>query len=157
MGNIRSRPHILVLQGPNLNMLGVREPEIYGESSLEQIHGLLAAKAKEKGWDISFFQSNHEGDLIDRIHAARGQYDALIVNAGAFSHYSIALYDALKAVNIPFIEVHLSNIYAREAFRRHSLLAPLARGGIFGLGAQGYLLALEAIAEIIKEKAVEDE
>lgn len=157
MENIKLRPNILVLQGPNLNMLGIREPGIYGQNSLEQIHELLESKAKKKGWNISFFQSNHEGDLIDKIHSALGRFDALIINAGALTHYSIALYDALKAVNIPFIEVHISNIYARESFRRYSLLSPLARGGIFGLGAKGYLLALEAVADIIYEKAVENE
>lgn len=157
MNNLDLRPHILVLQGPNLNMLGVREPEIYGENSLEQIHNSLRSRAEAKGWNISFFQSNHEGELIDKIHAAYEQIDAIIINAGALTHYSIALHDALKTVNIPFIEVHLSNIYARETFRHYSVISSIARGGIFGLGPQGYLLALEAVADILAVKEVNNE
>ena len=138
---------VLVINGPNLNLLGDRENSLYGDRSLEDINHALKELAAQKQIEIDFFQSNHEGALIDRIHQAQGRVDAMIVNAGALTHYSIALLDALKAVNIPFIEVHLTNIHAREEFRHQSLLSPIARGGIFGLGATGYSLALLAICE----------
>jgi 3-dehydroquinate dehydratase-2 len=138
---------VLVINGPNLNLLGQREPGLYGEFSLEEINKNLMKLADEKQIEIAFFQSNHEGDIIDRVHQAQGNVDAMIVNAGALTHYSIALLDALKAVNIPFVEVHLTNIYAREDYRHKSLLSPIARGGIFGLGAAGYSLALLVVCE----------
>ena len=138
---------VLVINGPNLNLLGQREPGLYGEKSLDEINSDLKKLAVEKQVEIDFFQSNHEGQIIDRIHQAKGNVDAMIVNAGALTHYSIALLDALKAVNIPFVEVHLTNIYAREEYRHKSLLSPIARGGIFGLGAAGYSLALQAVSE----------
>ena len=141
---------VLVINGPNLNLLGQREANLYGDVSLEDINYALQKLAAEKQVEIEFFQSNHEGELIDRIQQAQGNVDAMIVNAGALTHYSIALLDALKAVNIPFIEVHLTNIYAREEFRHQSLLSPIARGGIFGLGAAGYSLALLAVYEWFK-------
>lgn len=141
---------IWIINGPNLNMLGVREQQIYGSTSLEEINADLQVRADEAGIDLEFFQSNHEGELVDKIHKAYGLVDFIIINPGAYSHYSIALYDALKTVQIPLIEVHLSNIYSREPFRHRSLISPLAVGGIFGLGPLGYRLALEAANQMVK-------
>ena len=135
---------ILIINGPNLNMLGTREPEVYGETTLAQIEEELKSYAEAKGIELSFFQSNHEGAIIDKIHAALGQADIIIINAGAFTHYSIAIHDALTAVGIPTLEVHMSNIYKREEFRHKSLIAPVAIGGIFGLGKNSYKLAIDA-------------
>ncbi len=140
---------ILVINGPNLNMLGIREKEIYGSDNLEKINQELTDLATELGVIIEFFQSNHEGALVDRIQQAWGQVDCIIINPGAYSHYSLAIYDALKTVQIPVIEVHLSNIYARESFRQQSLISPLAAGGIFGLGSYGYQLALRAACRLV--------
>lgn len=135
---------ILVLSGPNLNLLGTREPAIYGGRTLAQIEAELSDVARRYSADIDFFQNNHEGALIDRIHVARTDGTSfLIVNAGAYTHTSIALRDALAAVALPFIEVHLSNVHRREEFRHRSLLADLAVGTIVGLGAAGYRYALE--------------
>lgn len=135
---------ILILNGPNLNLLGTREPAIYGGRTLAQIEAELSDVARRYSADIAFFQSNHEGALIDRIHVARTDGTTfLIVNAGAFTHTSIALRDALAAVALPYIEVHLSNVHRREEFRHRSLLADLAVGTIVGLGAAGYRYALE--------------
>ena len=135
---------ILVLNGPNLNLLGTREPAVYGSQTLADIERGLAASAAAHGAVIDFFQSNHEGELVDRIHAARGDgCDFILINAGALTHTSVALRDALAAVAIPFIEVHLSNVMRREPFRHHSYLADLAVGSIVGLGAAGYRYALE--------------
>ena len=141
---------IWVINGPNLNMLGVREQQIYGGTSLEEINADLQARADVAGIDIAFFQSNHEGELVDQIHKAYGLVDCIIINPGAYTHYSIAILDALKTVQIPVIEVHLSNIYSRESFRHRSLISSLAVGGVFGLGPLGYRLALDAAAEIVK-------
>lgn len=136
--------HILVLNGPNLDLLGMREPGIYGARTLNDIEQELAETARRRGATIAFFQSNHEGALIDRIHAARGEgVEFIVINAGALTHTSIALRDALTAVQIPFIEVHLSNVHRREGFRHRSYLADLAVGSIVGLGPAGYRLALE--------------
>ena len=136
---------VLVLNGPNLNLLGTREPEVYGKQTLVDINTRLLKIAKEAGHHIQFLQSNAEYELIDRIHAARNEnINFIIINPGAFTHTSIALRDALLGVSIPFIEVHLSNIHARETFRHHSYLASVAVGSIVGLGAQGYELALQA-------------
>ncbi|KRE96560.1 3-dehydroquinate dehydratase [Frateuria sp. Soil773] len=136
---------ILVLHGPNLNLLGSREPEVYGHDTLADIDGRLAARAAEAGHALDSFQSNAEHALIERIHQARDERVALIlINPGAFTHTSIALRDALAAVAIPFIEVHLSNVHAREPFRRHSYLADLAVGVVCGFGGDSYSLALEA-------------
>lgn len=140
---------ILIINGPNLNMLGIRERNIYGQKDLNTINENLKQTARERGVELEFYQSNHEGDLIDEIQRAYHRVDFIIINPGAFTHYSIAIYDAFKAVKIPFIEVHISNIYAREEFRQHSLLSPLAVGGIFGLGANGYQLALDAAINIL--------
>lgn len=140
---------ILVLHGPNLNLLGQRETSIYGTLTLEQINRRLADFAQEHGFAVDTYQSNVEGDLVTKVQEARGIYDALVINPAAYTHTSIALRDALAAVNIPFVEVHLSNIYAREAFRRRSFTAPLARGVISGFGVTGYLLGLSAAYELI--------
>jgi 3-dehydroquinate dehydratase-2 len=140
----RSVPRILVLHGPNLNLLGVREPEIYGRTTLSDIHARLEARARAAGVRLESFQSNHEGELVDRIQAAMEEgIDFILINPGAYTHTSVALRDALAAVSIPFIEVHLSNIHAREPFRHHSYLSDRAVGVICGLGAYGYEAALE--------------
>lgn len=139
--------NILVLNGPNLNLLGTREPEKYGTQTLDDINARLNELVNEQAAgqaQLQFFQSNAEHELIDRIHAARGDADAIIINPGAFTHTSIALRDALLAVEIPFYEVHLSNVHAREAFRQHSYLSDIAAGVLVGLGAQGYEFALQA-------------
>lgn len=136
---------ILVLHGPNLNLLGTREPEVYGTTTLTDIDQLLTQQAKAAGHQLQHFQSNAEHELIGRVHAAKSEKVAFILlNPGAFTHTSIALRDALLGVGIPFIEVHLSNVHAREAFRRHSYFSDVAVGVICGLGAQGYELALQA-------------
>lgn len=136
---------ILVINGPNLNLLGSREPEIYGSFTLEDINATLTAKCREAGHEIHFLQSNAEADIVNRIHTAKEEGIAFIlINPAAFTHTSVALRDALLAVEIPFIEVHLSNVHAREEFRKHSFLSDIAVGSIVGLGPQGYELALEA-------------
>jgi len=142
-------PTILVINGPNLNLLGTREVEIYGTQTLDAINRELERLAESRGVHIEFFQSNHEGELIDRIQAARGRAGCIIINAGALTHYSIALHDALRAVELPVIEVHLSNPYAREDFRHRSLVSPVAVGGVFGLGSLSYRLAVEAACELL--------
>lgn len=136
---------ILVINGPNLNLLGQREPEIYGYDTLDDINARLEKQAQASGKSIAFFQSNHEGDLIDAIHQARATTKGLIINPGGYSHTSVALRDALSAYPHPIIEVHLSNIHQREGFRHHSFVSGVATGVICGLGAQGYALALEAL------------
>lgn len=142
---------ILVLHGPNLNLLGTREPEIYGRESLSDINDRLSALASEMGVGISFLQSNHEGVLIDRIHRAREEkVSGMILNPGGLTHTSVALRDAVAAVGIPAVEVHLSNIHAREPFRHHSYLAPVAIGQICGFGSTGYLLALQGLLVKLK-------
>ena len=134
---------ILVVHGPNLNLLGSREPEVYGTTTLEEIHAELAAQAKERGAEIEFFQSNHEGALIDRIQEAISWADGILINPGGLTHTSVALRDALAATRLPIVEVHLSNVFARESFRRESYFSDIAVGVISGLGATGYGLALE--------------
>jgi 3-dehydroquinate dehydratase II len=135
---------VLVLEGPNLNLVGTREPEIYGHETLEQIHAGISARAAELGLEVAFFQSNHEGALIDRLH--RRDFDVAIVNAGGLTHTSVSLRDALLAIERPFIEVHLSDPAAREPFRQVNFLHDIALESIVGQGARGYHLALEAIA-----------
>jgi 3-dehydroquinate dehydratase II len=140
---------ILVLNGPNLNLLGLREPEVYGRATLADLEARVRAKGAALGLLIDFAQSNHEGALIDALHAARETSAGVVFNPGAFTHTSIALHDAIKGIALPVIEVHLSNVFAREAFRHHSYVSPVARGVICGLGANGYELALDALAEIL--------
>lgn len=144
--------NILILNGPNLNMLGMREPEIYGAETLDEIESQCIAKAEELGFQIGFRQSNHEGELIDWIQAAAigRDFDALIINAGAYTHTSVAIHDALKLLQVPIIELHISEPKERESFRHHSYIEPLARAVITGEGPQGYSLALERCAEILK-------
>lgn len=137
---------ILVLNGPNLNMLGLREPEIYGHESLDDIGARMAERAGELGVEVDFRQSNHEGELVTWIQEARGQAAAIIINAGAYSHTSVAILDALRVAELPVYEVHLSNIYQRESFRHHSYISAAATGVLCGFGAAGYLFALQAAA-----------
>jgi len=134
---------ILILNGPNLNLLGTRQPEVYGSTTLADVEAMCRAHAT--AFDLSFEQSNHEGVLIDHIHAAKGVHAGIILNAGAYTHTSIALMDAIASVELPVIEVHLSNIHARETFRHKSYIAPVAVGQICGFGAQSYLLAIDAL------------
>ena len=139
---------VLVLNGPNLNMLGKREPEIYGRETLSEIEAAIFKRAAELGMNVECFQSNHEGELVDRIQRAKGARRAIILNAGGYTHSSVALRDAISAAGVPSIEVHLSNIYKREPFRHHSIIAPVCVGQICGFGSTGYLLALEAVMAI---------
>ncbi len=141
---------ILVLHGPNLNLLGQREPEVYGRTTLAEIDAALASQAEALGASLESFQSNHEGALIDRIHAGMGQVDGIVINPGGFTHTSVALRDALVGSAIPFVEVHLSNVHAREEFRRRSLVSDVAIGQVCGLGAIGYELALRGLLARIK-------
>ncbi|MBE7044197.1 MAG: type II 3-dehydroquinate dehydratase [Ruminococcaceae bacterium] len=135
----------LVINGVNLNMLGIREPGIYGNETLETLCTAIEKKAEELGVSVECFQSNFEGEIVEKIHAAYGVMDGIIINPGAFTHYSYAIRDALGSVKIPTIEVHISNIHKREEFRHHSVTAPECIGQICGLGTKGYLLALEAL------------
>ena len=143
---------LLAIHGPNLNLLGSREPGLYGSVSLEQIDALLAQRALELGVGIACFQSNHEGALVDRIQQARGQVEGVLINAGAYTHTSIAIRDALLAVAIPDVELHLSNVHAREPFRHHSHLADRAVGVICGFGAASYGLALEGLVAHLRHR-----
>ena len=140
---------VLVLNGPNLNMLGKRQPDIYGRETLADIEAACRAEAKGLDLALDFFQSNHEGALVDRIQQAREANSGIIINAGAYTHTSVALLDALNAAEKPVIEVHLSNIYKREEFRHHSYISPVAVGVICGFGSQGYLLALRAMTRLV--------
>ena len=141
---------LLLINGPNLNLLGTREPEIYGSTTLDDVEQMLRKQAAAAGHSLDCFQSNHEGAIVDALHDARGQVDFVIINPGAYTHTSIAIRDAFSATQLPFIEVHLSNIHARESFREHSYLSAIARGIIMGLGVNGYQLALAAAIEQIK-------
>lgn len=142
---------VLVLNGPNLNMLGTREPEIYGKTTLKDIDDMLKKRGAEAGITVDCFQSNHEGALVDKIQAANHNYDYIIFNAAAFTHYSIAIRDAVAAIDVPVIEVHISNIHQREKFRHTSVIAPVAIGQICGLGIESYLAALEAVIYKLKK------
>lgn len=137
---------ILVIHGPNLNLLGKREPEIYGTLTLEEINNRLASLAKELRVEVAFFQSNHEGELVEKIQSSLGACQAIVINPGAYTHTSVALRDAVAATGIPTVECHLSNIHRREEFRQHSFIAGVAAGQISGFGADSYLLALRAAA-----------
>jgi len=144
---------VLLLNGPNLNLLGLREPGLYGAQTLAVIEADLAREAAALGVMLDCFQSNHEGALVDRIHAARGEADGILINAGAYTHTSIALRDALLGVAIPFVELHLSNVHAREPFRHHSHLADSALGVICGFGAGSYGLALQGLVQHLRRGA----
>jgi len=143
---------IAVLNGPNLNLLGTREPVLYGKETLDDIERSLRAVGKDIGAEIEFAQHNGEGEMIDRIHAWRGKVDGIVINAGAYTHSSLAIRDALSAVAIPFVEVHITNVYAREVERRHSMLAPAAVGVVCGLGVYGYEVALRGLTKKISSR-----
>ena len=138
-------PGFLILNGPNLNLLGFRQPEVYGRTTLADVEAMCRAHAKEIGVEVEFEQSNHEGALIDAIHGTRGRLDGLILNAGAYTHPSIALMDAISSAEVPAIELHLSNVHARESFRHQSYIARVSVGVICGFGARGYTLAMDAM------------
>jgi 3-dehydroquinate dehydratase-2 len=142
---------VLVLHGPNLNLLGKREPEIYGSVTLDAINRLLAEEAQKLQAKTSPLQSNHEGVLVDAIQAAHGEHQGILINAGAYTHTSVAIRDAITAVNIPTVEVHLSNIYQRETFRHHSYIAAVAIGQISGFGANSYRLGLQALVDYLRQ------
>ena len=148
-------PTVFILNGPNLNLLGVREPATYGYDTLADVEQRCLARAQALDLSIEFRQTNHEGQMVDWIHEAREAADGIIINAGALTHTSVAVLDALTAADLPVIEVHLSNIFRRERFRHHSYVSLAANGGIFGLGPQGYELALEALASLIDAEAGE--
>lgn len=150
---IAPRPLVLLLSGPNLNLLGEREPEVYGTATLEDHVKVAEATAADLGLTVEHHQSNHEGDLVDLIHAARGRAAAIVINAGAFTHYAWSLHDALAAFEGPVLELHLSNPAAREGWRATSVVAPVATGVVAGFGGAGYRLAIEAVAECMRKEA----
>ena len=135
----------LIMNGPNLKMLGIREPGVYGQETLDAVCRKIADRAEKLGVEVDFFQSNIEGELINAIHAAMGRYAGIVLNPGAFTHYSYAIRDAIAAVKVPVVEVHISNVHQREEFRHHSVTAPVCVGQICGLGINGYIYALEAL------------
>ncbi len=142
---------ILVINGPNLNLLGTREPEIYGSTTLADINAMLKARADELDLDIDFMQSNIEGEIVTAIQEARDKYNFILLNAAAFTHYSIAIRDAIAAISVPVIEIHLSNVHAREEFRHHSVIAPVVMGQISGFGVDSYIAALDIAARKLKK------
>ena len=146
----KKKPKILILHGPNLNLLGGRETGIYGKTTLKEIDALLKKKGKEIGAEVSSFQSNSEGALVEKIQKAAKKFDGIVINPAAYTHTSVALRDAIGAVSIPVVEVHLSNIYQREDFRHHSFVAPVARGQICGFGVDSYLLGLTAVVKLVR-------
>lgn len=139
---------ILVIHGPNLNLLGEREPGVYGSTSFAELNNMIQDRAEKLGMECEIFQSNHEGAIIDRLHAARKDFDGVIINAGAYTHYSYAIHDAIHDIRIPVIEVHISNIHAREGFRSKSVISPVCKGTVAGFGINSYFLALYAMAEM---------
>jgi 3-dehydroquinate dehydratase-2 len=143
------KKQIIVINGPNLNLLGTRETDVYGTVTLAEIACMVNREAEELGLDVDFVQTNHEGEIIDKLHEARGKYDLVILNPGAYTHYSIAIRDAVKAIGLPCIEVHLSNIHAREEFRSRSVIAPVCAGQISGFGPNSYLTALRAASLLL--------
>ena len=146
--NTNSR-NVLVIHGPNLNMLGTREPKIYGHQTLEEINSALKAQSDKLGLDIETYQSNHEGDIVDKIQQAQDSFHGIIINPAAYTHTSIAIRDALSLLNIPVVEIHLSNIYKREPFRHTSLIAAVVMAQISGFGSHGYMLALDGLAQVL--------
>ena len=144
--------NILIINGPNLNLLGKREPGIYGDDSLEEIQREILEKAKKMNIEVAFFQSNHEGSIIDALHEAMDSYDGVVLNAGAYTHYSYAIRDAIAAIKMPVVEIHLSNVHAREEFRHTSVIAPVCVGSIAGFGKKSYILGLRAVAWTISER-----
>ena len=142
---------ILVIHGPNLNLLGEREPGIYGEVSFENLNKMIMQKADELGVECEIFQSNHEGAIIDKLHDARKKFDGVAINAGAYTHYSYAIRDAISAIKIPCIEVHISNVFARDEFRSNSVIAPVCRGSISGFGLDSYMLAMTGLCNMIEK------
>lgn len=140
--------NILVINGPNLNLLGEREPGIYGDESYESLCDAIMDKADELKAKCEVFQSNHEGAIIDKLHSARINFDGVVLNAGAYTHYSYAIRDAISAIKIPVIEVHISNVFARDEFRKESVIAPVCKGSISGFGFMSYLLAMEALVKL---------
>ncbi|NLG93409.1 MAG: type II 3-dehydroquinate dehydratase [Clostridiales bacterium] len=143
------KKRVLVLLGPNLNMVGVREKGVYGDETAESINLQIVENAKKLNYDCDIYQSNHEGDLIDKIHSASGIYHGVVINAGALTHYSYALRDAIASVRIPFVETHMSNIYAREDFRHKSVISEVCAGQIAGFGKNSYFLALAALKDLM--------
>lgn len=143
---------ILVINGVNLNLLGIREPEKYGSKTLKELEKSLYAYSFELGVDLELFQSNFEGEIVEKIHSCLNNFDGIVINAGAYTHTSVAIRDALAGVNLPFIEVHLTNIYKREEFRHHSYIAPVAIGQISGLGFDGYKFAISALKSYFEER-----
>ena len=139
---------ILVIHGPNLNLLGEREPGIYGSTGIDELNKNIIARAKEQGLECEIFQSNHEGAIIDKLHAARLKFDGVIINAGAYTHYSYAIRDAIAAIKIPCIDVHISNVFSRDEFRSKSVIAPVCKGSICGFGFGSYYLAVIAMSEM---------
>lgn len=139
---------ILVIHGPNLNLLGEREPGVYGNTGIDELNNNIIDRARSLGAECEIFQSNHEGAIIDKLHSARTNFDGIVINAGAYTHYSYAIRDAISAIKIPVIEVHISNIDAREEFRSNSVIAPVCKGSICGLGFMSYYLALQALVEM---------
>ncbi|CAG0988889.1 3-dehydroquinate dehydratase II [Myxococcaceae bacterium] len=145
-------PRVLVVHGPNLNLLGSREPHVYGTTTLDEIDSRLASAAREAGANVDCFQSNHEGALVDRIQESPASFDGILINPGAYTHTSVALRDALAATSLPVVEVHLSNVHAREEFRRHSFVSPIAIAVVCGFGWRGYLLGLEGLLAHLRDR-----
>lgn len=144
--------NILIINGPNLNLLGRREPGVYGNDSLEELQREILENAKQMDVEVDFFQSNHEGAIIDALHQAMDSYDGVVLNAGAYTHYSYAIRDAIAAIKIPVVEVHISNVHSREEFRHTSVIAPVCVGTIAGFGKNSYILGLRAAADTVTER-----